>query len=110
MLMHVSWTEWKNLFSLEIYCRTAKLHVEGLVRSYGPQALTIYTMKPELGPPGVERLQWPDEDVSWREEWRHFRAAIADGAPLLGDLGDARFGWATIEKAYELTGYAEAVT
>ena len=24
-LMHVSWTEWKNLFSLEIYCRTAKL-------------------------------------------------------------------------------------
>ena len=29
--LHVSWTEWKNLFSLEIYCRTAKLQVDGLV-------------------------------------------------------------------------------
>lgn len=109
--LHVTWTEWKNLFSLEIYCRTAKLHVEGLVRSYGPQSLTIYTMKPELGPPDVEELAWPDEDVSWREEWRHFRDAIAGGTPVLGGLEDARFGWATVEKAYEMTGYAgEAVT
>lgn len=108
--LHVTWTEWKNLFSLEVYCRTAKLHVEGLVRSYGPQALTIYTMKPELGPPDVERLEWPDKDVSWREEWRHFADAIADGTPVLGGLADARFGWATIEKAYEMTGYAEGVT
>lgn len=107
--LHVTWTEWKNLFSLEVYCRTAKLHVEGLVRSYGPQSLTIYRMAPELGPPEVERLRWPDEDVSWREEWRHFAAAIADGTPVLGDLQDARFGWATIEKAYESTGYAEGV-
>ena len=38
-MLHVTWTEWKNLFSLEIYCRTAKLHVDGLVRSYGPQTL-----------------------------------------------------------------------
>ncbi len=41
-MLHVSWTEWKNLFSLEIYCRTAKLQVDGLVRSYGPQRLRIY--------------------------------------------------------------------
>ena len=41
-MLHVSWTEWKNLFSLEIYCRTAKIQVDGLVRSYGPQRLTIY--------------------------------------------------------------------
>jgi predicted dehydrogenase len=103
--LHVSWTEWKNLFSLEVYCRTAKFHVEGLVRSYGPQKLTSYRMKPELGPPDVEELSWPNEDVSWLEEWRHFRAAIADGTPLLGDLADARFGWATIDRAYAMTGY-----
>src|SRR5581483_31302 len=46
-MLHVTWTEWKNLFSLEIYCRTAKIQVEGLVRSYGPQRLTIYRMSPE---------------------------------------------------------------
>jgi predicted dehydrogenase len=103
--LHVTWTEWKNLFSLEIYCRTAKFHVEGLVKSYGPQSLTIYKMKPELGPPDVEELHWPNEDVSWLEEWRHFRAAIADGTPVLGGLQDARFGWATIDAAYNSSGY-----
>ena len=30
-MLHVSWTEWKNLFSLEIYCASAKLQVDGLV-------------------------------------------------------------------------------
>jgi predicted dehydrogenase len=104
-LLHVTWTEWKNLFSLEIYCRTAKLHVEGLVRSYGPQKLTIYKMKPELGPPDVEVLDYPDEDGSWLAEWRHFRAAIATGAPVLGGLEDARFAWETIDAAYAADGY-----
>jgi predicted dehydrogenase len=103
--LHVTWTEWKNLFSLEVYCRTAKLHVEGLVKSYGSQRLTIYRMKPELGPPEVEVLDYPAEDVSWLEEWRHFRAALADGTPVLGDLADARYGWATIAAAYDRPGY-----
>jgi predicted dehydrogenase len=104
-MLHVSWTEWKNLFSLEIYCRTAKLHVEGLVRSYGPQTLKIYKMKPELGPPDVEELGWPDEDESWLAEWRHFRAAIANDEPVLGGLEDARFAWETIDAAYAADGY-----
>ncbi len=58
-MLHVTWTEWKNTFSLEIYCRTAKLQVDGLVRSYGPQMLRIYRMKPELGPPDVEEIRYP---------------------------------------------------
>ncbi len=28
-MLHVSWTEWSNIFSLEVFCRTAKLRVEG---------------------------------------------------------------------------------
>jgi predicted dehydrogenase len=104
-LLHVTWTEWKNLFSLEIYCRTAKLHVEGLVRSYGPQRLTIYKMKPELGPPDVEAHDYPAEDGSWLAEWRHFREAIATGAPVLGGLEDARFAWEIIDAAYAADGY-----
>ena len=107
-LLHVSWTEWKNLFSLEIYCTTAKLHVDGLVRSYGPQRLRIFRMRPELGPPDVEAFEWPDEDMSWLEEWRHFRDAIASGSPLLGGLQDARFAWDVIDRAYRESGY-EAV-
>ena len=80
-MLHVSWTEWKNMFSLEIYCRTAKLQVDGLVRSYGPQRLTHLPDGPELGPPEVEEIDYPDEDVSWEREWASFAAALeADDA------------------------------
>ena len=99
-MLHVSWTEWKNTFSLEIFCRSAKLQVDGLARSYGLQTLRIYRMKPELGPPDVEEVTFPAEDVSWRTEWEHFAAALAGEVELLGSLADARYAWACVEEAY----------
>lgn len=99
-MLHVTWTEWKNMFSLEVYCRTAKLQVDGLVRSYGPQTLKIYRMSPELGPPDLEERTYPTEDGSWVAEWAHFTAGIADGGPLLGDLDDALYAWQRVEDAY----------
>ena len=107
-MLHVTWTEWKNMFSLEIYCRTAKLQVDGLVRSYGPQRLRIYRMGPELGPPELEEVAYPDEDGSWAAEWEHFADALAagDGRPLLGDLNDARYAWEQVEAAYAGGPYA----
>ena len=99
-LLHVSWTEWKNTFSLEAYCRTAKLQVDGLVRSYGTQRLRIYRMRPELGPPELEERSYPEDDRSWPAEWEHFAASIETGAPLLGGLDDARYAWARVEDAY----------
>jgi predicted dehydrogenase len=108
-MLHVTWTEWKNLFSLEIYCRTAKLQVDGLVRSYGPQRLCIYRMRPELGPPELEELAYPAEDGSWGAEWEHFAEALSarDGRPLLGDLRSARYAWIQVESAYASGPYAQ---
>lgn len=105
-MLHVSWTEWKNMFSLEIYCRTAKLQVDGLVRSYGPQTLRIYRMKPELGPPELEEVHFPDDDVSWTAEWEHFAAVLAGDVPLLGSLADAQYAWARVEDAYAAGPYS----
>jgi predicted dehydrogenase len=107
-MLHVSWTEWKNLFSLEVYCRTAKIQVDGLVRSYGPQRLTIFRMGPELGPPEVEEVAYPDEDRSWEREWASFTRAIAADDELLlnGGLEDARYAWQQIEAAYAAGPYA----
>jgi predicted dehydrogenase len=107
-LLHVSWTEWKNLFSLEIYCRAAKIQVDGLVRSYGSQRLTIYRMSPELGPPEVEEVPYPAEDHSWELEWQSFARAIAEGDERLlnGDLEDARYAWEQVEAAYASGPYA----
>jgi predicted dehydrogenase len=108
-LLHVSWTEWKNLFSLEVYCRTAKLQVDGLVRSYGPQRLRIYRMGPELGPPDVQEIAYPNEDRSWEREWTSFREAIEAGEERLlnGDLHDARYAWEQVEAAYATGSYAQ---
>lgn len=101
-MLHVSWTEWKNMFSLEIYCLTAKIQVDGLVGSYGPQRLRIYRMGPELGPPALEAVDYPDVDHTWTAEWEHFAEAIvaADGRALCGDLDAARHAWEQVEAAY----------
>jgi predicted dehydrogenase len=108
-MLHVSWTEWKNMFSLEICCRRAKLEVSGLARSYGPQRLRIYRMGPQLGPPEMQELTYPHEDRSWAREWESFAGAIdADDARLLcGDLHDARYAWEQIEAAYATNSYAD---
>jgi predicted dehydrogenase len=107
-MLHVTWTEWKNLFSLEIYCRTAKLQVDGLVRSYGPQTLRIYRMSPELGRPELEEIAYDAEDVSWGREWEHFAEALdaGDGRPLNGGLADAHYAWTQVEAAYAAGEYA----
>ena len=107
-MLHVSWTEWKNLFSMELYCRTAKIQIDGLVRSYGPQRLRIYSMGPELGPPDLEEIVYPDEDRSWEREWANFAAAIDAGEKrlVIGDLHDARYAWQQIETAYAGGPYA----
>jgi predicted dehydrogenase len=106
-MLHVTWTEWKNLFSIEVYCRRAKLQVDGLVRSYGTQKLRIYRMGPELGPPELEERSYPDEDLSWAAEWEHFATAIASGSELLGGLEDALYAWSRVQDAYALApGYA----
>lgn len=101
-MFHTSWTEWKNLFSLEIFCRSAKLQVDGLAGSYGPQRVSIYSMRPELGPPDVETIEFPAEDESWSREWQEFAGAVrgADGRPLAGDLESAAYGWRCVETAY----------
>jgi predicted dehydrogenase len=98
-MFHVSWTEWKNMFSLEIYCERAKFSVDGLVGSYGPQTLRIHRMRPELGPPDTETIHYAERDTSWESEWSHFAAAIRadDGRPLLGDLSSARYAWNCVE-------------
>ena len=105
-MLHVTWTEWKNMFGLEIYCRTAKLQVDGLVRSYGPQRLRIYRMRPELGPPDLEEITYPDHDGSWQREWENFAAAIDGTEPINGGLEDALYAWTQVEDAYARGPYA----
>jgi predicted dehydrogenase len=70
--LHASCTEWKNLFSFEIYFKRAKLHIEGLGGSYGLERLHYYKMLPEMGPPETIVYEFPRADTSWTLELDEF--------------------------------------
>ena len=48
--LHASCTEWKNMFSMEIYGVNGKIHVSGLGGSYGEETIIHYKMLKEMGP------------------------------------------------------------
>jgi len=98
--LHASWTEWKNLFSFEIYGRTGKLHIEGLGGSYGVERLGYYRMLPELGPPAVESWEFPAPDRSWEAEFAELASAIEEGREPLGNLADAKANLEIVERIY----------
>jgi predicted dehydrogenase len=74
--LHVSCTEWKNMFSLEIYGRDGKISMEGLGGSYGPEKVTHYRMLPQMGPPETTVWDFPGGDDSWAAEMAAFAADI----------------------------------
>jgi predicted dehydrogenase len=77
--LHVSCTEWKNLFSFEIYGRHTKLHIDGLGGSYGVEKLFHYQMKPEMGIPDTKVYEFPGPDESWKIEMNEFERDISKG-------------------------------
>lgn len=66
--LQASCTEWKNMFSLEIYGKTGKIEISGLGRSYGIETLTFHKMLPEMGPPLTETWRFSEPDESWAIE------------------------------------------
>jgi predicted dehydrogenase len=103
--IHVSCTEWKNLFSLEIYGKRAKLHVEGLGGSYGVERLTFYKMLPEMGPPETTVWEYPHGDESWALEFEDFVDDIRLGREPSAGLSDARAALSVVEEIYALSGF-----
>jgi len=56
--LHASCTQWKNIFSMEVFCRSGQINIDGLGRSYGKETLAFYKMGPEMGPPDKKVYEW----------------------------------------------------
>jgi predicted dehydrogenase len=99
--LQVSCSEWKNLFSLEIYGRDAKLHWEGLGGSYGIERLTYYKMLPQMGPPETTIFEFPRGDESWKIEMAEFCEDIKLKRTPVPGLKEAKAALAVVEKIYQ---------
>jgi predicted dehydrogenase len=95
--LHASWTQWKNLFSFEVFGHDGYLIVEGLGGSYGPEWLRVGRRNMEVGSPEEEVLEFPGPDTSWKVEWREFVSAIRENREPLANGYD---GWQAMRMVY----------
>jgi predicted dehydrogenase len=103
--LHASCTEWKNLFSMEIYGKQGKLDISGLGGSYGVERLTYYKMLPEMGPPETTSWEYPMGDNSWLVEMTEFYEDIRLGRTPAAGLADAYAALKIIDQIYRESGY-----
>ena len=100
--LHASCTEWKNMFSLEIYGEKGKVEISGLGGSYGQETITFHRMKPEMGPPESQTWKFSGDDESWRTEFEfllkdiredsNFSNNVESSAIVLKLIGDIYLG------------------
>lgn len=103
--LHASCTEWKNLFSFELYGRDGKVAVEGLGGSYGPERCTFYRMLPGMGPPETTVWDYPTGDRSWADELAAFADDIRLGRDPQPGLGEGVSTLEIVDVLYKKSGY-----
>ena len=104
--LHVSCTEWKNLFSLEIYGRNGKIAIDGLGGSYGVERLTLYRMLPQMGPPDTTSWEYPRGDTSWQLEMQEFLEDVRLQREPSAGLPAARAALDVVGRVYARSGYS----
>ncbi len=85
---HVSTTNWKNIFSFEIFGDWGFLQIDGKGGSYGEEILTYGKRRPEFGVPDIHIFKFNAKEVSWEREWKNFVSAVEGKGKILGDGAD----------------------
>jgi predicted dehydrogenase len=98
--IHSSLTQWRNLFSFELFGRDGYIAVEGLGGGYGTER-AILGRRDFHAPFAEEVVEFRGEDRSWLEEWREFTSAIDEGREPLGNGEDGLEALRLVYAAYE---------
>ena len=104
--LHASSTEWKNLFSFEVYYEKTKFQVDGLGGTYGVERLTVYRMLPEMGPPETTIYEFPRGDDSWHYETNLFLEDIQNRRTPVPGLKEGIATLEIVEEIYRESGFA----
>lgn len=104
--LHSTMTQWRHLFSLEIFLERGYMVLNGLrtsSKTYGDEVLSIAknrTVAPAATWEDEDRITY-HEDHSWRSEIDHFFDAIDRDEPIkIGNSEDALVLMQTIDKIY----------
>jgi len=104
---HSTMTQWRHLFSLEVFMERGYLVLNGLKTSsgtYGEEVLTIAknrSVAPAARWEDEERLSY-EVDTSWDKEAEHFMDAVALGMPVqFGNSDQALDIMTLIDRIYE---------
>jgi predicted dehydrogenase len=104
--LHSTMTQWRHLFSLEVFMSKGYMVLNGLLtstRTYGDEVLSIARNRstaPAATWKDEERISY-DSDKSWRSEVDHFFDSIANDTPItVGSSQDALNVMQAIEAIY----------
>ena len=98
--IHVSWTQWINTFSMEIFGRDGYLRLLGRDGHYGPPSITWAKRNTDHSRPCEQNIQYEPGD-DWKQEWKEFVAAIEEQREPLGSGADGLRAQQLIEAVYE---------
>ena len=98
--LHASWTQWKNIFSFEVFGDRGYLLVEGLGGNYGQERLVVGHRPAEFGAPEEEIKLFGGADASWAAEWAEFESAIREQREPQGSGQDGWQALRLVEAAY----------
>ncbi|MEK7465652.1 MAG: Gfo/Idh/MocA family oxidoreductase [Patescibacteria group bacterium] len=97
---HVSTTNWKNIFSFELFGDRGFLAVDGKGGSYGEETLVFGRRPKKFGVPKIKIFKF-QKDVSWVEEWKNFLSALQGKGKIIGDAKDGLEANRIIAAVYE---------
>ena len=85
--IHSSLTQWKNIFSFELFGTDGYITVDGLGGSYGTERAAL-GRRDFTAPFSEQVVEFRGSDCSWHEEWEEFAAAVRQGREPLGSGQD----------------------
>ena len=98
--LHTTLTQWKNLFSFEVFGTEGYAQIEGLGGGYGTEKL-IVGRKDFSAPFQDQVTHYRGGDKSWKSEWTEFMSAIREGRAPIGDGADGRAAMQLSLAAYQ---------
>ncbi len=107
--IHSSLTQWKNLFSFEVFGQEGYVAIEGLGASYGTEKVT-YGRRDFSSPFQETVVEFRGEDRCWMEEWEEFVEAIGQKRQPLGSGADGVEAMRLVFTAYEAARRRKTVT